>query len=118
MKFNLQRGDKHVIVEVEDQVLEEEDIQHLREQVAAKYNEGNVVLHVPYLNSLSDKVLQCMVNWNKETRSANKSFVISALDQSLAEAIEDIEVTHTLSEAEDLIFMEEVERDLDLDFDT
>ncbi len=79
----------------------------------AKLEKENIVLNLSALALLEeDDVhwIKCMAN---DVRDQGKSFVICSFPNELPVTLQEIEYTPTFNEAQDLIYMDEVERSLE-----
>lgn len=113
----LTKEEKYVLIETKDEVLTAESIDKMRERFYEKYERENIIILLPTVKEMTEKTFDRLSFWNTETRNINKTFVIASLIEELGNDIPEIEQTHTLSEAQDIIFMEEVERDIDRHFE-
>lgn len=117
MNYSFTSGDKHLLIEVQDSDPTSEFFQLLQEKSDEKYAKENIILHLPAVENLSKEACEVINWWSKYVISKKKSFVISSLVDELQDFLPNIEHTPTISEAQDIIFMEEVERDIDAHFD-
>ena len=109
MEFVYQAGSQHVIVKLS------EDLSSELSGTFASYMEGvssedaNVIVEVSGLKHVSEATRTVLMEWRKEILDSDKSFVICGQPAEDFEWPEDVEYTPTLSEAQDIVFMDEVE---------
>jgi anti-anti-sigma regulatory factor len=79
---------------------------------------GNVVLSMKQVCSTDEKAANALAGWQHRFYENNRSFVVCELQLGVEEALDKLEllevmnVTPTLSEAWDIVQMEEIEREL------
>jgi len=74
----------------------------------------NVVLDLTEVDLLDLEDLVRLLPWAEAYRDRKRSFVVVTTAVDISEVPEELNVVPTLGEAEDLIQMEEIERDLEL----
>lgn len=74
----------------------------------------NVILDLTDIVLLEPDDLQSLLPWAETYRDRKRSFVVVTTSVDISEVPEELNVVPTLGEAEDLIQMEEIERDLEL----
>lgn len=72
----------------------------------------NLVLDLSEVEDLGPENLKSLLPWAEAQRDRKKSFVVVTTAVDISEVPEELNVVPTLGEAEDLIQMEEIERDL------
>jgi anti-anti-sigma regulatory factor len=85
------------------------------EKLTNQYNSfkaTNLILDISHDNSVDIKAIKSFKELSKQHRKAKKSFVIVAEGIDFNEVPSSILVVPTLLEAQDMIEMEEIERDL------
>ena len=109
--MKISKHDNFVVLE--DDRNDVEDFASFLEYIVPKKNEGNnVVVDLLKYESLSMDQLLLFLKASNEHRSSNQSFVIINNAISPDELPEELSVVPTLQEAEDLIEMENIEREL------
>ena len=73
---------------------------------------NNVILDLSEVPQLDLKDLQELLPWVFAFRENKRSFVVVTSEVDISEVPEELNVVPTLGEAEDLVQMEEIERDL------
>lgn len=111
--MNISKGDKHVVVEFKCEKLTQADIEKAQDRVSEKYENESIILRMANVADIEEKVFEMLSFWNETVKGRNKSFVIAELVEQLGTEVPEIEKTLTMSEAQDIIYMEEVERDID-----
>jgi exonuclease III len=76
-------------------------------------NVENVLLVLTENEEPQDEFLKAIESWRSNAEDRKKSFVISGDVNFCQSHFADIECAPTISEAQDIIFMEEVEREMD-----
>ncbi|MAD96754.1 MAG: ribonuclease Z [Flavobacteriaceae bacterium] len=76
-----------------------------------EYSEQSVILLISS-NELSEKESEFLVNLTKQRKANGTSFVVVTTDITADEAPEGLNIVPTLLEAEDVIQMENIEREL------
>ena len=79
-----------------------------------KHEDKNLILNLEELSAVDDELTNSLIKYSKEHKSKNLSFVIVSNVVNLDNEI--IDIVPTLQEAYDYIEMEEIERDLGIDF--
>ncbi len=72
----------------------------------------NLVLDLQDLTDMDNEKLLTLLPYSREHKRGKKSFVVVTTDVDVDEVPEILSVVPTIGEAEDLIQMEEIERDL------
>lgn len=88
------------------------DFSNYLTQIQNRFNSDNVVIDISKYGQLTLKELLSFLKLSNQHRKANKSLVIVNDTINIDEVPEEIQVVPTLQEAEDLIGLEEIERDL------
>ncbi|MBU2526057.1 MAG: ribonuclease Z [Bacteroidetes bacterium] len=108
--MNLQKLEKHTLIEAT-----ETDFETFRDAFDEAYPSfvgENLILNLHELQGLSTQNLLTFSKLQKKHRRAKKSFVVVYLHADFNDFPDDFQLVPTLQEAEDLIEMEEIERDL------
>ncbi len=87
-------------------------VSFLEYQIPAKYKGQNVVLNLLDYDALTLEQLVLFMKVNTKHRATKQSFVIVTNTVDPDEIPDELIVVPTLQEAEDIIEMEEIERDL------
>ncbi len=111
------KEEKYVLIETTNEHLDTEIIDAMRDRFYEKYERENIIIMLPKVKEMTDEAFNRFSFWNGETRNMDKTFVIASLVEELGNEMPEIEKTMSLSEAQDIIFLEEVERDIDRHFE-
>lgn len=84
----------------------------LAQQISSKYQGQNVIVDLLKYDSMDLPQLLLFLETSNNHRKAKKSFVIVNTAMDIDDIPPEIVVVPTLQEAEDIIEMEEIERDL------
>ncbi|MDR9487711.1 hypothetical protein [Salibacter sp.] len=108
MKY--EKGDKHTqyFLKWSDH---ESDVKACKEHWSR--NEENVLLVLTDNDIPKDDFLEAVNIWKSKVEDKKKSFVISGDEKFCESYFAETECAPTVSEAQDIIFMEEVEREID-----
>jgi hypothetical protein len=117
--YSIEKGDKHVIVHCDVANLTKEVVQTIFNEYVSNYDDWNVVLNLSKTESFNEGAIVSCEQWFQHVKNGEHSFIVTGLNDNLGHFLPNIEQVPSISEAQDLIFMEEVERDLGvhLDFD-
>ena len=115
--MNISRGEKHIVIEFKNSELTVDAIEKALNTVNDKYENENIILKMDEVSDITDEAFNSLSFWNDYVLKNKRSFIIASLIEDLWDGIPEIEKTHTLSEAQDIIFLEEVERDIDNHFE-
>ena len=91
------------------------DIEAFLEKVTSGYNsykDFNMVIDLTQYNNLTLQQVLTFLSLSNKHRKAKKSFVIVVNDFEFNDAPDEMVIVPTLLEAQDIIEMEEIERDL------
>lgn len=91
------------------------DIKAFQEKITAEYNnfkELNIILDLSQDKNVTLEDLLSFIILSNRHRKAKKSFVLVASDLDFNDVPDEMVVVPTLLEAQDIIEMEEIERDL------
>ena len=117
MSYSINIGDKHALVEFNSSDIKLGAIAAIRKELHVQHPNENVILNLPKITILTAQNITDIKEWFHATKAANHSFIIVSLADDLGVDLPNIEQTPTISEARDMIFMEEVERELGASFD-
>ena len=117
MSYSITIGDKNALVTISANAIHTGVIASIRKELKSKFPDENVILDLPQVTVLTSQNITDIKEWFHVTKAANHSFIISSLSDDLGVDLSNIEQTPTVSEARDMIFMEEVERELGASFD-
>lgn len=120
MKFKIDTREKFHAITINEPVLAANMTAELSECLANAQQNGvkNVVLNLEDIKSLDNAAAQTLVKIQQEFYANHHSFVICCLDKApekfldQAELLDRLNITPTLSEAGDIVQMEEIEREL------
>lgn len=117
--FTFTKGEKHVLIKVTEPEPASTLLTNLLQEYTSSYTGTNVVLNLEEIQTLNPDQVEVIETFFKQVRGSEVSFVIAGLDEELGHLLSNIEQTPTVTEAQDLVFMEEVERELGahLDFE-
>ena len=91
------------------------DVKAFQEKITAEYNkykELNIILDLSQDKDITLETLLSFLVMSNKHRKAKKSFVMVAADIDFNDVPDEIVVVPTVLEANDIIEMEEIERDL------
>lgn len=91
------------------------DIQAFQQKITAEYNnykERNIILDLSQDKNITLEALLSFLELSNKHRKAKKSFVMVAADIDFNDVPDEMVVVPTVLEANDIIEMEEIERDL------
>lgn len=105
-----EKKDNYIILRDEkDDVI---DFSNYLTQIQNRFNSDNVVIDITKYGQLTLKELLSFLKLSNQHRKSKKSLVIVNDTINIDEVPEELQVVPTLQEAEDLIGLEEIERDL------
>ena len=116
-EFKLEAADKHVIVTCTAKIVTQTIVQTMQANYTSLYDDWNVVLFLAEATKVKAEAIDELEQWFQHVRNGEHSFVIAALQDDLRHLLPNIEQVPSLTEAQDLIFMEEVERELGVHLD-
>ncbi len=110
--FTIKKGDKHVLIQIADSAPSSALLTNLLTEYTSSHTESNVVLNLEEVLTLDVECVKVIEAFFKQVMAEELSFIIAGLDEELGYLLPNIEQTPTITEAQDLVFMEEVEREL------
>jgi anti-anti-sigma regulatory factor len=117
--FTFTKGEKHVLIRIAESEPTSALLTNLLQEYTSSHTGTNVLLNLEVIQTLNPEQVEVIETFFKQVRGSGVSFVIAGLDEELGHLLSNIEQTPTVTEAQDLVFMEEVERELGahLDFE-
>jgi anti-sigma B factor antagonist len=121
MNLSIEKNENYVIIKFLDDKITENTSTELKNQLIALNKEGikNVILDLSKVTQCDSSGLKTLLESHKMYHKSNGSFIICGLNKSVKEIIinstksnEILSICPSIEEATDLIFMEEIERDL------
>jgi len=120
MNLSIEKNDKYVIVKLLDEKVNDNISSELKHQFIDLNNEGarNIILDLSKVSYCDSSGLNTILAGNMMCKSSNGSFVLSGLNEKVRRIIHNSQlekvllICPTVEEAIDLVFMEEIERDL------
>lgn len=126
MKFSVDKHEKYVVLRLDESRLTAENTPGLKSEFILLNTEGycNIVLDLSLVTACDDSQdLSCLLVGNRICKKANGLFVVTNVAKCIAQLLEmssinqSLNIVGSLDEAEDLIFMEEIEKELLGSFD-
>ena len=126
MKFSVDKHEKYVAIRLDENKLTAENTPGLKSEFILLNAEGycNIVLDLSMVSNCDDSQdLSCLLVGNRLCKKANGLFLVTGLTECIAKLLEmssidqSLNIVSSLDEAEDLIFMEEIEKELLGSFD-
>lgn len=120
MKYNTDSQDKFTLLQLEEDKLNSVCAPDLKATILTAHNEGprNIILDLSKVNYCDSSGLSAILMANRLCRDNNGTFVLSNLQPAVEKVIsisqleKVLHITPTVAEAADLVYMEEVEREL------
>jgi anti-sigma B factor antagonist len=120
MKFEIEEKDKVTIIKTKVEKLDAIHAPELKSEIVMLNKEGrkNIIMDLSETRYIDSSGLSAVLVANRLCRDSNGSFVLSGLQASVQKLItisqldSILKITPTLNEAIDLVYMEEVEREL------
>ncbi len=120
MKYTIENKDKYSILKLKDDKLNELISSDLKSQIVAMNQDGvrNIILDLSEVSYCDSSGLSAILIGNKLCKKAKGSFVLVGLKVNVKRIItisqldKVLSIVPSISEATDLIYMEEVEREL------
>ena len=120
MELKIEKNEKYVIVKLLDKALDKTNSNELSSRLIALNKEGvkNIILDMSNIFNCDSSGIRTLEEAKKMCEKANASFVICGIDKDiravfkLVDLDKVVSICPTIDEAKDLIFMEELERDL------
>lgn len=121
MSFKVEKKEKYALITLEVEKLDTTVAPSLKSELVITNAEGfkNMILDMSATRYCDSSGLSAILVGNRLSKNASGSFVICGIQDAVMKLItisqldSILNITPTLSEAEDLLFMEEVGRDLD-----
>lgn len=125
MKYTIDKHEKYVVFKLEETKLNSLLAPLLKSELVLLNSEGiaNLVLDLSSVITSDSSGLSCILAGHRLCKGSNGTFVVVGLSNSLEELLtisqlHDIfHITPTVEEAIDIIFMEEIERELNGDLE-
>lgn len=120
MKFSTDKHEKYVVLKLNEAKFTNDNTPAIKSELIMLNTEGyrNIVLDLSAVKECNDSQdLSCLLAGDRLCKSANGLFIVFGVKDAVAEIIEmsnlhnTITFVNKLSEATDLIFMEEIERE-------
>jgi len=120
MNLSIEKNEQYVIVKLLDDKVNDNISSELKHQFVDLNNEGakNIILDLSQVSYCDSSGLNTILAGNMMCKSSNGSFVLSGLNEKVRKIIHNSQLDKVLlicpsvEEAIDLVFMEEIERDL------
>ncbi|WP_285008067.1 STAS domain-containing protein [Pedobacter faecalis] len=121
MEFSLDRHDKYVVLKLHEPALTNDNTPRLKSEVIALNSQGysNIVLDLSAVKHCDDaQDLSCLLAGDRLCKKQNGLFIVTGLNENLSSIVqlsnldESLTIVGRMEEAEDLIFMNEIEREL------
>lgn len=121
MRFSTDKHEKYVALKLDEPKFTNENTPALKSEFILLNAEGyrNIVLDLSDVEECSDSQdLSCLLVGDRLCKSANGIFIVSGVNNSIAKIVKmsnlhnSIAFVNKLDEATDLIFMEEIEKEL------
>lgn len=126
MKFSVDKHEKYVVIKLDETRFTNDNTPRLKSEFILLNAEGyrNIVLDLSMVTECTDSQdLSCLLVGDRLCKKANGLFIITNVTDCISQLLEmsnldqSLNIAVNLSEAEDLIFMEEIERELLGSFD-
>ncbi len=126
MKFSVDKHDKYVVIRLDEPSLTPENAPRLKSEFILLNAEGycNIVLDLSMVTDCNDSQdLSCLLVGHRVCKKANGLFIVTGVTACISQLLEissidqSLNIVSHLGEAEDLIFMEEIEKELLGSFD-
>jgi len=126
MKFSVDKHEKYVVLRLDEAQLTTENAPRLKSEFILLNAEGycNIVLDLSVVDNCDDtQDLSCLLVGDRLCKKAKGLFIVTGISDCISELLEianidqSLNIVGNLDEAEDLIFMEEIEKELLGSFD-
>ncbi|MCX2485676.1 STAS domain-containing protein [Pedobacter sp. MR2016-24] len=126
MKFSVDKHEKYVVIKLDENKFTNDNAPRLKSEFILLNAEGycNIVLDLSMVTECIDSQdLSCLLVGDRLCKKANGLFIITDIAPCIHQLLEmssldqSLNIVGNLSEAEDLIFMEEIEKELLGSFD-
>lgn len=119
MKFTIDRHERYVVITPHEEILDGVTAPKIKSEFVLLNTDGqrNIVLDLSQVKNADTSGLRCALTAHRLCNTAGGVFVICCANQEIIQLVElsnlkdVLNVVPTYSEAEDLIFMEELERE-------
>jgi anti-sigma B factor antagonist len=120
MNISATKKDKYTLVKVDEEKLVSLNAPDLKSQFVVIHGQGerNIILDLSGVNYCDSSGLSAILVGNRFCKSVNGSFILSGVRDTVMKIIsisqldKVLVITPTVDEAVDLVYMDEVERDL------
>ncbi|MCJ0743378.1 STAS domain-containing protein [Pedobacter montanisoli] len=121
MKFSTDKHEKYVVIKLDENKFTNDNTPALKSEFILLNTEGfrNIVLDLSEVTECNDSQdLSCLLVGDRLCKSADGVFVVCGVSKNLAQIIkmsnihQSVTFVNKLDEATDLIFMEEIEKEL------
>lgn len=120
MSFEIEKKDKYTLIRSKIEKLDSTVSPLLKSELVVISNDGgrNIIMDLSDTRYCDSSGLSAILVGNRLCKNANGSFIICGLQESVKKLITIsqldtiLNITPSFTEAEDMLFMEEVERDL------
>lgn len=120
MSFEIEKKDKYILVRSKVEKLDGTVSPILKSELVVLINSGgrNIIMDLSETRYCDSSGLSAILVGNRLCKNANGSFIVFGLQDSVKKLISIsqldtiLNITPSFTEAEDLLFMEEVERDI------
>lgn len=120
MSFEIEKKDKYILVRSKVEKLDSAVSPLLKSELVVINNDGgrNIIMDLSDTRYCDSSGLSAILVGNRLCKNANGSFIICGLQDSVKKLISIsqldtiLNITPSFTEAEDMLFMEEVERDI------
>jgi len=126
MKFSVDKHEKYVAIRLDEPRLTTDNAPRLKSEFILLNAEGycNIVLDLSMVSACDDSQdLSCLLVGDRICKKANGLFIVTGVTKCISQLLEmssidqSLNIVGQLEEAEDLIFMEEIEKELLGSFD-
>lgn len=126
MKFSVDKHEKYVVIKLDENKFTNDNTPRLKSEFILLNAEGycNIVLDLSMVTECTDSQdLSCLLVGDRLCKKANGLFIITHVTECISTILEmsnldqSLNILGNLEEAEDLIFMEEIEKELLGSFD-
>jgi len=126
MKFSVDKHEKYVVIKLDESKLTNDNTPRLKSEFILLNTEGycNIVLDLSEVTECNDSQdLSCLLVGDRICKKAKGLFIITHVAECILQLLQmsnlnqSLHIVQQLAEAEDLIFMEEIEKELLGSFD-
>ncbi|GIU70022.1 MAG: hypothetical protein KatS3mg002_1258 [Candidatus Woesearchaeota archaeon] len=120
MSFEIEKKDKYTLIRSKVEKLDTTVSPLLKSELVVISNDGgrNIIIDLSHTRYCDSSGLSAILVGNRLCKNANGSFIVCGLQDSVKKLITIsqldtiLNITPSFTEAEDMLFMEEVERDI------